>query len=89
MPSLIAWLDYSEDQRHRMREVIDLFRESDTLDELGIGQVRDAFGDLLFPGLSTTQTRAGRGAPGKAKPPAEQGVCVVAGAGFEPATFGL
>ena len=27
--------------------------------------------------------------PGKPKPPAVQGVSVVAGAGFEPATFGL
>src|SRR5690606_7347844 len=58
MPSLIAWLDYSEDQRRRMREVIDLFREHGTLDELGIGSVRDTFAELLFPGLSTVQTRA-------------------------------
>ncbi len=28
MPSRVAWLDYSEDQRRRMREVIDLFRET-------------------------------------------------------------
>ena len=27
-------------------------------DELGIGSVRDAFADLLFPGTSTIQTRA-------------------------------
>lgn len=58
MPALLAWLDYSEEHRQRMREVIDLFRERDTLDELGIGSVRDAFSDLLFPGLSTIQTRA-------------------------------
>ena len=47
-----------QDQRRRMREVIDLFREHGTLDELGIGSVRDTFGELLFPGLSTVQTRA-------------------------------
>jgi len=35
-----------------------MLRESGTLDELGIGQVRDAFSDLLFPGISTIQTRA-------------------------------
>lgn len=40
-------------------DVIDLFREPDTRDELGIGHVRDAFSDLLFPGTSTIQTRAG------------------------------
>ena len=41
-----------------MREVIDLFREKGTVDELGIGQIRDAFSDILFPGTSTLQTRA-------------------------------
>lgn len=35
-----------------------MLREKGTLDELGIGQVRDAFADLLFPGFSTIQTRA-------------------------------
>lgn len=41
-----------------MLDVIDLFKEKDTRDELGIGSVRDAFADLLFPGTSTIQTRA-------------------------------
>ena len=58
MTSVIGWLDHSEEQQRRMREVIDLFSETDSRDELGIGAVRDAFSDLLFPGLSTIQTRA-------------------------------
>ncbi|GAA4399423.1 DUF6361 family protein [Tsukamurella soli] len=29
-----------------------------TLDEIGIGQIRDAFSDMLFPGTSTVHTRA-------------------------------
>ena len=58
MASVIGWLDHSEEQQRRMREVIDLFSETDSRDELGIGAVRDAFSDLLFPGLSTIQTRA-------------------------------
>jgi uncharacterized protein DUF6361 len=41
-----------------MREVVDLFSEHEARDELGVGVVRDAFADLLFPGLSTVQTRA-------------------------------
>jgi hypothetical protein len=41
-----------------MLEVIDLFREKETRDELGIGVVRDAFADMFFPGTSTIQTRA-------------------------------
>lgn len=58
MDSSFAWLDYSETERRRMLEAISGFRESDTLDEIGIGAVRDAFSDLLFPGTSVIQTRA-------------------------------
>ena len=39
-------------------DVIDLFRERDTVDELGIGSIRDTFSDTLFPGTSAIQTRA-------------------------------
>lgn len=58
MPSVIAWLDASGDDQRRMREIVNLFRLSESRDELGIGQVRDAFSDSLFPGTSTLQTRA-------------------------------
>lgn len=57
MPSTIGWLDQSEAQQRRMREVIALFAEGNTVDDIGIGVVRDAFSELLFPGLSTVQTR--------------------------------
>ncbi|WP_433703436.1 DUF6361 family protein [Prescottella equi] len=56
--SVIAWLDTSTEEERRMRELIKMLSDSDTLDDLGIGQIRDAFGDLLFPGISTVQTRA-------------------------------
>jgi Family of unknown function (DUF6361) len=36
-------------------DVVDLFREHDTRDELAIGSVRDAFADMLFPGNGATQ----------------------------------
>lgn len=58
MASFIAWLDYSEHERRKALEVIDLFKETGTLDEMGVGTVRDVFADLLFPGTSTIQTRA-------------------------------
>lgn len=58
MPSSFAWLDYSESERRKMLDVIELFGERATRDELGLGGVRDAFADLLFPGTSTIQTRA-------------------------------
>jgi hypothetical protein len=56
--SVFAWLDHDESERRRMQEAIELFREHDTIDELGIGSVRDAFSNLLFPGTSVLHTRA-------------------------------
>ena len=58
MPSMIAWLDASREDQRRMREIVNLFTQSESRDELGIGQVRDAFSDSLFPGTSTLHTRA-------------------------------
>ena len=58
MTSAFTWLDYSEAERRKMLDVIDLFGEKTTRDELGLGGVRDAFADLLFPGTTTIQTRA-------------------------------
>lgn len=56
--STFVWLDYSERERRKMLDLVDLFKEHDTRDELGIGSVRDAFSDMLFPGTSTIMTRA-------------------------------
>jgi hypothetical protein len=58
MPSMVAWLDASREDQRRMREIVNLFTQSESRDELGIGQVRDAFSDSLFPGTSTLHTRA-------------------------------
>lgn len=58
MTSVLAWLDHDESERRKMLEVVNLFREKGTLDELGIGTIRDTFGDHFFPGTSTIQTRA-------------------------------
>ena len=58
MASALTWLDYSERDRRRALDVIDLFRETGTVDELGLASVRDSFSDLFFPGTSTIQTRA-------------------------------
>ena len=40
-----------------MLNVVDLFREKGTVDELGLGTVRDAFADRLFPGTTTLHSR--------------------------------
>jgi len=39
-------------------DLIELFRDKTTRDELGLGTIRDAIADTLFPGTSTIQTRA-------------------------------
>lgn len=58
MASGLSWLDSSRDDQQRIRELLKLFSDTESRDELGIGQVRDAFSDLLFPGTSVIQTRA-------------------------------
>ena len=58
MTSAFGWLDHSEQQRRRMLEIVDQFRDKGVLDELGFGVIRDAFSDRFFPGISTIQTRA-------------------------------
>lgn len=57
MVSSFGWLDTDNEQRRKMLEVVDLFKEEGTVDELGIGSIRDAFADALFPGTSVLQTR--------------------------------
>lgn len=55
MASSLSWLDCSEHERRQILDIVELFEERDTRDELGIGTVRDAFAELLFPGTSTIQ----------------------------------
>lgn len=55
--STFGWLDTDSEQRRRMLEVVDLFKEEGTVDELGIGSIRDALADSLFPGTSVLHTR--------------------------------
>lgn len=58
MPSSIAWLDTTVEEQRMARDLIAMFSETESRDELGLGQMRDAFSDLLFPGVSVVQTRA-------------------------------
>ena len=58
MTSSLTWLDYSERDRRRALDVIDLFRETGTVDELGLAGVGNSYSDLFFPGTTTLQTRA-------------------------------
>lgn len=54
----LGWIDFSKEDRQKALDVINLLSEQGTVDELGIGIVRDAFANCFFPGTSTVQTRA-------------------------------
>ena len=56
--STLSWLDSSEHERRSVLELVSTLNEPGTLDELGIGTIRDTIADALFPGTSTIQTRA-------------------------------
>lgn len=57
MTSTFAWLAVDSEQRRRMMEAVDQFRDETTVDDLGVGGIRDAFSDTFFPGTSTLHTR--------------------------------
>ncbi|MCC2333610.1 DUF6361 family protein [Cellulomonas wangsupingiae] len=57
MPSSFGWLDADTEQRRQMLEVVDLFSDDGTVDELGTGAIRDALSHALFPGTSVLHTR--------------------------------
>ena len=57
-PAALAWLDYSEADQRRAREIVAMFSQRESRDELGLGQIRDTLSDTLFPGTSVLLTRA-------------------------------
>ena len=57
-PAVIAWLDYSQADQRRAREIVAMFSQAESRDEIGLGQIRDALSDTLFPGTSVLLTRA-------------------------------
>ena len=54
----IGWIDFSPTHRNRVGSVLDLLRPEGMVDELGLGTIRDALANQLYPGFSTIQTRA-------------------------------
>ena len=57
-PAVLAWLDHSDTDQRRARELIATFSQRESRDELGLGGIRDALSDTLFPGISVLLTRA-------------------------------
>ncbi len=56
--SSLGWIHFSSEHREKVRTVLDLLKKRGVIDELGMGVIRDAFADRMFPGISTIQTRA-------------------------------
>ena len=54
----VGWIDFSPEERNRTLTVLSSLSEPGSVDELGVGIVRDAMADLLFPGTSTLLTKA-------------------------------
>ncbi len=57
-PAELAWLDHSQADQRRAREIVAMFSQRESRDELGLGRVRDALSEALFPGTSVLLTRA-------------------------------
>ena len=52
----LTWLDLTASDRDSMQRVLDLFKEQGTVDEMGLGTLRDALSNILFPGITSIQT---------------------------------
>ena len=57
MQPTLTWIDLTASDRDRMCRVLDLFSEQGTLDEMGLGSLRDVLSNALFPGTSYIHTR--------------------------------
>jgi len=55
---MFGWIDFSDEERRRTSEIMNLARYPGAIDELGFGILRDAFADKLFPATSTLHTHA-------------------------------
>ncbi len=56
--SSLGWIDFSDNDRQKVLKVIELLKGEGTVDELGIGVIRNALSDAMFPGITTIMTRA-------------------------------
>jgi len=57
MPSTLSWVDFDSEAQQRTHRILKQFDARDTRDELGLGSIRDAISDSLFPGTSVLHTR--------------------------------
>ena len=54
----IGYINFSSEEQNNIYKVIQSIRDHQAIDELGIGRIRDAFSNRMFPGMSTLHNRA-------------------------------
>ena len=54
----IGFVNFNTEEKKRVAEMMQLLKEQEAVEELGIGRVRDYFSNNLFPGTSTLQHHA-------------------------------
>ena len=54
----LGFVNFSNEEKMRVAKMMQLLQESEAIEELGIGRVRDHFSNTLFPGTSTLQHHA-------------------------------
>lgn len=54
----IGFVNFSQEELARKNKVLQMVRDQTAIDELGFGRIRDAFANIMFPGMSTLQRRA-------------------------------
>lgn len=54
----IGFLSFNQEALNRANKVMKLLQGQGAIDELGLGRIRDAFSNMMFPGMSVLQTHA-------------------------------
>lgn len=54
----IGFVSFNQDALNRANKVMKLLQGQGAIDELGLGRIRDAFSNTMFPGMSVLQTHA-------------------------------
>ena len=54
----LGYINFSQEEKNNLYKVIQSIRDHHAIDELGIGRIRDAFSNKMFPGMSTLHNRA-------------------------------
>jgi hypothetical protein len=58
MAANLSWLDASPEEQRKVREIVRMFSQRETQDEMGARRIVVALSDALFPGTSVLHSRA-------------------------------